>query len=467
VCGCGKPDTDSDGDGVPDCIDVCPGSPDVDSDGDGTLDCKDGCPNDPMKTVPGQCGCGVPDTDTDGDGVADCKDLCPNDPKKTEPGTCGCGQSDTAGCNEGCSLDYWKTHTAEWPAGYSTSRDFDATFGVNAFTPNITLLQALQRSGGGVNALARQAVAALLNAASPNVAYPLSTQQVIALVQAALAPRGNLCGTTTQLEALNSLGCPGERCVTSSSITWTFNNPSIPANGYIWFSSVIRPSAAPGAITLKNSRLTFTLNGAQKQITVPDATVAYSSTATATTTTYNPITNTWATTVPTSYSGAVFLSGVAVQTPSAVTAGSIHRVTWSGDFEVGGNVSTTWNWAAAGYSRFSSNLQTLNVKPVDSNQLSSYKNNDLAGTPEAFKAYVLGGGCGSSKYVGVRTAAATVGTCGDRHHDGHRDHDGGRDCDEDEHDHCRRDDRDHWSCDRDGDDFWNWKDDDDRGRNWH
>ena len=74
VCGCGVADTDSDGDGTP--------------------DCHDQCPNDPASTAPGTCGCGVADTDTDGDGTPDCHDQCPNDPAKTAPGTCGCGVAD-------------------------------------------------------------------------------------------------------------------------------------------------------------------------------------------------------------------------------------------------------------------------------------------------------------------------------------------------------------------------------------
>jgi hypothetical protein len=40
---------------------------------------EDLCPDDPDKTEPGICGCGVPDTDTDGDGIADCIDNCPAD----------------------------------------------------------------------------------------------------------------------------------------------------------------------------------------------------------------------------------------------------------------------------------------------------------------------------------------------------------------------------------------------------
>jgi hypothetical protein len=37
----------------------------------------DGCPFDPNKTSPSACGCGVPDTDSDGDTVPDCHDRCP------------------------------------------------------------------------------------------------------------------------------------------------------------------------------------------------------------------------------------------------------------------------------------------------------------------------------------------------------------------------------------------------------
>jgi YD repeat-containing protein len=48
-----------------------------DTDEDGIPDNSDGCPNDPSKSESGACGCGMPDTDSDIDGVADCVDNYP------------------------------------------------------------------------------------------------------------------------------------------------------------------------------------------------------------------------------------------------------------------------------------------------------------------------------------------------------------------------------------------------------
>jgi hypothetical protein len=121
-CGCGVPDTDTDGDGTADCNDGCPNDPNKTEPGDcgcGITEapdcCPDGdcCPDDPDKIEPGQCGCGVPDTDSDGDNTADCIDGCPDDPDKTAPGVCGCGESDTEdsdgdgtlNCKDGCPND--------------------------------------------------------------------------------------------------------------------------------------------------------------------------------------------------------------------------------------------------------------------------------------------------------------------------------------------------------------------------
>jgi hypothetical protein len=72
------------------------------------------------------------------------------------------------------------------------------------------LLEVLRRGGGGLAALGRHAVAALLNAASPNVdpvAAFDTTAEVIAAFQAAYD--SGQYGTTKNLfEASNEAGCP-------------------------------------------------------------------------------------------------------------------------------------------------------------------------------------------------------------------------------------------------------------------
>jgi len=147
ACGCGVPDTDSDGDGIADCRDVCPNNfnPDqTDSDGDGVGDLCDTCGNDPNKVAPGACGCNVPDTDSDNDGEPDCFDACPTDPNKTSPGLCGCGNVDTdtdddgtADCSDACPNDRNKIAPGACGCGFpDTDTDGDGTPNCSDACPN-------------------------------------------------------------------------------------------------------------------------------------------------------------------------------------------------------------------------------------------------------------------------------------------------------------------------------------------
>jgi len=98
---------------------------------------------------------------------------------------------------EGCTPGFWKNHLELW-VGVSPGDDFDTTFGVDLFDPDITLGQAVRLGGGGVKKLARHGTAALVNALHPGVAYPLSVAEVIAAVQA---------GDADTLAGFNELGC--------------------------------------------------------------------------------------------------------------------------------------------------------------------------------------------------------------------------------------------------------------------
>jgi uncharacterized repeat protein (TIGR01451 family) len=123
---------------------------------------------------------------------------------------------------EGCTPGYWKNNTECWEC-YSTDTLFSAVFGGHVitifnggnpkqssnYTTNPTLLQALGANGGGVNALARDAVAALLNACDEDIAYPLSVQGVIDAVNEALdAGADEIDSLHLLLDLYNNYGCP-------------------------------------------------------------------------------------------------------------------------------------------------------------------------------------------------------------------------------------------------------------------
>jgi hypothetical protein len=110
--------------------------------------------------------------------------------------------------SEGCSPGYWKNHADAWTAtGFDPYDDFDTVFGVDAFSPDRTLMQALRTGGGGLNKLGRMATAALLDAAHGSVHFPYAVGQVVQLVRAAIVS-GQYEPLATQLDLYVNLGCP-------------------------------------------------------------------------------------------------------------------------------------------------------------------------------------------------------------------------------------------------------------------
>jgi len=203
---------------------------------------------------------------------------------------------------------------------------------------------------------------------------------------------------------------PGGSCpapvfgCTATSISSNFSGTPIASGDTIWFSSVLKATGLgthPVTLTFSGQTITFTANHTPTTLAVPDAQVTFSPTATSATTTFTG--GRWVTTVPSSgLAGNAFLSGLEYQPPGGLPGG-VQPVLWSGTLTSDTpGVSINWQWAAAAYTTFSPDYNSLGVKPVDDTKASVYKNSDHAGTPEAFKPFVTGGatGGGGANYTG-------------------------------------------------------------------
>ncbi len=64
-----------------------------------------------------------------------------------------------------CSTEFWKDNVDLWEiTGVDPHSDFDETFGKDYFEPNITLLDAINRDGVGLDHIAKSGTTAYLNA---------------------------------------------------------------------------------------------------------------------------------------------------------------------------------------------------------------------------------------------------------------------------------------------------------------
>lgn len=111
----------------------------------------------------------------------------------------------------GCTPGYWKNHANAWgPTGLSPSDDFDTTFGVDVFNPDITLLQGLNPTASSFKNLVPHAIAGLLNSLHPSENYPYSSDDVIGMTQKALlsGSAAEWEATKNLLAAANEIGCP-------------------------------------------------------------------------------------------------------------------------------------------------------------------------------------------------------------------------------------------------------------------
>jgi hypothetical protein len=277
-----------------------------------------------------------------------------------------------------------------------------------SYTPTSTTI-------GTTFAWSRAAVAGISNSAASGTgsinetlidtaALPVNVTYVYTLT-------GNGCTNTQNLVVtVNPINC-----VINGSITSSFTSTSIPAGRFIWFSSVLDRGSLTGVngtvtFNITNSRITFTANSQQYTLNVPNSRIRFDAAVTSATTQF--VNNVWETAVPRSYTDFAFMGGLGFLVPVNFP-GSISNVNWSATISIDKvGVSAAWKWAAAVYTSLGAH-SVLNIKPKNGTTQNPYANNDLAGTPENYKSFLVSGakGSGGTNYTGSYSSTSTATTC--------------------------------------------------------
>jgi hypothetical protein len=202
-----------------------------------------------------------------------------------------------------------------------------------------------------------------------------------------------------------------DECVMDSAIESDFNGTAILAGNCIWFNSHFKlKGVGNNLVTVQVTDVN--VSSSEFDLDLPDALVTFDPAATTATTVFNTVLNRWETTVPSSYTSNVFMSGGFLDLPTGLKGG-VKDVNWSATFHIVTPVpvGVSWQWSAAAYKSAACDVpyEDLCVKPVDSNSLSAYHNSDHAGTPECVKTYVTGGarGGGGSNFTGSWSGTAS------------------------------------------------------------
>ena len=224
-------------------------------------------------------------------------------------------------------------------------------------------------------------------------------------------PQGALSQSASRAE-VPVAGVPRRDACAIISSSRNFNGTPISRGSWLLFSSVLTERGAKTTLHLamRQSLVSFSVGRTHYTIDGPNMDLVLNS-GKAVRLSFPPYEDHWRMTAPYGAIGSVFLDNIGYQAHNRLP-GDITNVTWSAKFYGRNDHPIKWRWGAAVYSKLPGQYGALKTEPLTDPRYPPY-NSDPAGTPEAFKQFVIGGGTGDGgkNYTGSMGSAVTVTPC--------------------------------------------------------
>ena len=198
----------------------------------------------------------------------------------------------------------------------------------------------------------------------------------------------------------------------SVSSSLNFNGTAISKGSWLLFSSVLTEQGTKRSLGLemRQSFVTFSVGQTHYTIEGPNMDLSLDK-GNAVRLSFRPYGDLWRMTAPYGATGRDFLNSIGYRARNHLP-GYLTNVSWSAKFYGKDSRPIKWRWGAAVYTKFPNQYGELKTKPLTDPRYPP-RNADPAGTPEAFKQYVIGGGTGDggTDYTGSMGPAVTVTPC--------------------------------------------------------
>jgi len=208
-------------------------------------------------------------------------------------------------------------------------------------------------------------------------------------------------------------------CTPTITNSWDSQGPPEHHGTLVWFSGDVKAETVPADGTLidfTQGHISFTAAGIYHRLVLPNARITFTSSASCTSTIFDPSTDTWVTTTP-RRSDAIFVTGLAWPVPPGSRSAVATHINFTGTYRSRVNASglpIRMRWSATPYSSIPTEQHGYEITPASCRETgagNSLESQSVSQASSPWKLVLIGGGASQLNFIGSWTSSLDAVIC--------------------------------------------------------